>query len=194
MVQATKQFKKTLKRFKSVIRYKPQDRFYKFCIGTTYPPTMSCGGVNCGADPLDEFWELVLEDDDDDIRATPTRAWRFQKKETIDDSSFPSDVIDKSLDYLIPDSLGESVERAFESVFSAVAPKPKPRRFHWLNTYKSNVERNQQPRRSIFPPSNDTTRQSGILNCYVCTSGDLSMVSDEREDFQVSKKFARGTR
>lgn len=152
---------------------------------------MSCDGVNCGSDPLDDFWELVLEDDEDDIRATPTRGWRFQKKETTDDNSCPSDVIDKSLDFLIPDSLGESVERVFESVFSAAAPKPKPRRFPWLTNYKSNVERNQQPSRSIFPPPNDTTRPSGIPRCYMCTSADLSMVSDERDDYQVSNKFVR---
>jgi hypothetical protein len=44
-------------------------------------------------------------DDDDDIRATQQELGVFKRKETIDDSSFPSDVIDKSLDYLIPDSL-----------------------------------------------------------------------------------------
>jgi hypothetical protein len=153
--------------------------------------------MNCGTDPLDDFWELVLEDDDDDIRATTRRGWRFQKKETPDDSSFPSDVIDKSLDYLIPDSLGESVERAFESIFAAAAPKPKPRRFHWLTNYRSNAERNPEPNRSMFPPPNETTRPSGIPSCYMCSSTDLSMVSDERDDYQVfrvSNRLARESR
>ena len=73
-------------------------------------------------DPLDDFWELVLDEDDDGMSSRPR--WCLLKKKPP--QADPAH-------YSIPEAIEVSLERVMDSVFLPPPPPPekKPTLFHW---------------------------------------------------------------
>ncbi|KAI2507203.1 hypothetical protein MHU86_7269 [Fragilaria crotonensis] len=80
---------------------------------------MTCDAASCIVDPLDDFWELVLDDDEDDVRSK--RGWFSSKKQPQDDP----------VNYIIPEAVEVSLERAMDSVFLPPPPPKRPSLFNW---------------------------------------------------------------
>jgi hypothetical protein len=137
-------------------------------------PTMACSRMTCDAarcmvDPLDDFWELVLDDDDDDVRSK--RGWFAPKKEP------PGDPVK----YIIPEAVEVSLERAMDSVFLPPPPPKTPSRFNWTKMHED-----------LNMPKWRPTPGCGNPRWFSSTSSsDLSRSPQERNDSQQPRRGNR---